>query len=99
MPQPDGPTSTMNSPSAISRVTSSTAVTFSPKTFVTPSRRMPWPGRAGKRRMIAGGGRCLGIHGHATVTQPSNAFAGAAGPSATIVTDPAGTTFAADVPT
>ena len=83
MPQPDGPTSTMNSPSAISRVTSSTALTLVGNTFVTPSRRMPCaPGRERRdgRRMIGGGGRCLGIHGHSTVTQPSNAFsAGAPG--------------------
>ena len=37
LPQPDGPTSTMNSPSPISSETSSTAMTSSPKTFVTPS--------------------------------------------------------------
>src|SRR5436190_12819628 len=37
-PHPDGPTSTMNSPSAISRESSSTATTSAPKTLVTPSR-------------------------------------------------------------
>src|SRR5919109_1725472 len=38
LPQPDGPTSTMNSPSRISSETSSTATTSSSNTFVTPSR-------------------------------------------------------------
>src|SRR5713226_5094203 len=37
-PHPDGPTSTMNSPSAISRESSSTATTSAPKTLVTPCR-------------------------------------------------------------
>ena len=41
LPQPDGPTSTMNSPSPISRLTSSTALTSPGKTFVTCSRPMP----------------------------------------------------------
>ena len=40
LPQPEGPTSTMNSPSRISSETSSTATTSSPKTFVMWSRTM-----------------------------------------------------------
>ena len=34
LPQPDGPTSTMNSPSSIVRLTSSTAVTLPANSFV-----------------------------------------------------------------
>src|SRR5713226_9386147 len=48
-PHPDGPTSTMNSPSAISRESSSTATTSAPKTLVTPCRTifaMSHPSRA-----------------------------------------------------
>ena len=40
-PQPDGPTRTMNSPSPISRSTSSTASTPPGKTLLTPSRAIP----------------------------------------------------------
>ena len=40
LPHPDGPTSTMNWPSGISRLTSSTATTSPENTFVTRSRRM-----------------------------------------------------------
>ena len=54
----------------------------------------------GSGRGLAGVSRCLDIHGHLTVTQPSNAFAGAADDaSATTVTDPADTTSADEVPT
>ena len=35
LPHPDGPTSTISSPSATSRSSASTAVVSSPKTFVT----------------------------------------------------------------
>src|SRR3954466_9974082 len=48
LPQPDGPTRTMNSPSPISSETSLTAMTLPLKRFVTPSRtiwaigRSPW---------------------------------------------------------
>src|SRR5580658_3918497 len=38
LPQPDGPTRTMNSPSATCSDSSSTARTLSPKIFVTPSK-------------------------------------------------------------
>ena len=41
LPQPDGPTSTMNSPSPISSDTSSTAVTSALKRLVTPSSVIP----------------------------------------------------------
>src|SRR5437764_966552 len=38
LPHPDGPTSTMNSPSSMSRDTSSTATTSEPNCLVIPSR-------------------------------------------------------------
>src|SRR5206468_1074756 len=40
-PHPEGPTRTMNSPSPISRETSSTATTSDPNSLVTPSSTIP----------------------------------------------------------
>src|SRR5690348_13799822 len=45
LPQPEGPTSTMNSPGSIARSRSRTASTPPRKRLPTPSRRMPTAGR------------------------------------------------------
>ncbi len=79
LPQPDGPTMTMNSPSAISRLKSWTAST-SPYRFDTCSRLMPRhhappPQRRGRRRRGSGAERAPGAaglgHEHSTVLSSS----------------------------
>ena len=62
LPQPDGPTSTRNSPSAMSRSTASTARTPPSKTFVTLSSRTPAISRGRLQQDL---GRAPGLVGKA----------------------------------
>src|SRR5829696_9981760 len=65
LPQPDGPTSTMNSPSRISRSTWSTARGPSLYVFVSPSMRI------GGMGLLGGPGDLLQAHGSVGVDAPA----------------------------
>src|SRR5512133_4384781 len=78
LPHPDGPTSTMNSPSPISRETSSTATTSEPKTFVTPSNTIlaisrSLPSRRGAQASHSLGPEPLGRQGRPGAGQGAGA--------------------------